>query len=186
MKTLNITMTVLADSYKEADYRGQAELMELVKRIGMSSGSTIASCEGDTKHRVDNRYEVKAKVRLDGIGDVTSIIEETQDAWLHKFDILYSSIYAAEEEKSEPVQKPRDYEAVTCERCGQVMVKGYENVINHGTEYEYCLCNMCYEGDDDVFECDGCLADIDRKDLVLNPVTCEKDLCPCCGSKIVC
>ena len=184
MKTLNITLTVLANNYNDADKRGQEELMELVKRIGMSSGSSVASCEGDTNHLEGNKYEVYANVKLNGTGNINKVITETQRAWNDKFDIIGCLMFVTEEQKSEPVQKPRDYESVTCESCGQVMVKGYENVINPGTDSEYCLCNMCYEHDEKTIECEYCLNPISADCLAMNPVTGDHDLCPVCGNKL--
>ena len=36
------------------------------------------------------------------------------------------------------------YEPVTCAHCGQIMIKGYENVVNPKTEKEYSLCERCF------------------------------------------
>lgn len=184
MKTLNITLTVLANTLNDAENRGKMELMELVKIIGMRSGSNIASCSGDTDHLDNDKYEVNAKVQIDGCGDVTEIIKEAQHRWNNKFDILSSSIFV-EEQKSEPVQKPRDYESVSCDSCGQMMVKGYENVINPGTDEEYCLCERCFTdtcNDGEVVYCEYCDHYIDCDSFVLNPVTGKNNLCPCCGN----
>lgn len=180
MKTLNITLMVNATTLNNAETIGKNELMEFAKIIGMRSGSFMAHCEGNATHIANNDYEINATVQVDGCGDVSEIIKEAQRNWSAKPDIMQSIIFVTEEK-----QKPRDYEAVTCESCGQVMVKGYENIINPGTANEYYLCNMCHERDDDVIECEGCESYIDVGCLVKNPVTGENDLCPCCGNKLV-
>lgn len=188
MKTLNITLTVNAPGYTSADELGKKNLMELVKIIGMRSGSSMASCTGETNHLEYTTYEVNATVKIDSCGDVSEIIKEAQRVWGAKPEILGSIIFVSEEEqKPEPVQKPRDYEPVTCKHCGQIMVKGYENVINPGTEDEYCLCERCYTDavkDSEVIGCKHCKNSIDAEILVLNPVTNDYDLCPVCGNKI--
>lgn len=185
MKTLNITLGIFADSYEEADLYGKCALMEFAKEVGMSSGSTVASCEGETKYVAGRCYNVDAKMQIDGNINVNEVIHDAQQRWNDKYYISSSSIFVVEEQKSEPVQKPRDYEAVTCASCGQVMVKGYEHVINKGSDNEYCLCVRCWDGDDDVFTCECCEEDIDREALVMNPVTGERDLCPVCGCKVI-
>ena len=144
MKTLNITLVMTADTYEEADLYGKLDLMEFAKIVGYRSGSTLASCEGETKHVAGNQYEVKAKMQIDGNANATEVIQEAQLRFNLKPRIISSTIFVSEEKKPEPVQKPRNYEPVTCEACGQIMVKGYENVINPGTEDEYYLCERCY------------------------------------------
>lgn len=188
MKTLNITMAIAADTYEEAELKGKLDLMEFVKTVGMRSLSSIGACEGETKRISDVMYEVNAKVQIDGTVNVNEIIQEVQKTWKTKPHIIYSSIFASEEKKPEPVQKPRDYEPVNCESCGQIMVKGYENVINPETEEEYCLCERCFTdayNEGEVICCECCESYIDMEHLVLNPVTGERDLCPCCGCKII-
>ena len=58
MKTLNITLTIVADTHDEADFYGKLALMDFAKTVGMSSFSTMASCEGDTKHVAGRHYTV--------------------------------------------------------------------------------------------------------------------------------
>lgn len=188
MKTLSITLTIKANSNNSAEILGKHELMELTKIIGTRSGSSMASCSGNTTHMEYDNYEVNATVQINGCGDVSEIIKEAQHVWSAKPEILNSCIFVSEEQKSEPVQKPRNYEPVTCDSCGQIMVKGYENVINPGTEEEYCLCERCFTdacNEDEVDYCEHCEHYIDRESLALNPVTGENDLCPCCGCKVI-
>lgn len=186
MKTLNITLVMTADTYEEADLYGKCDLMEFAKIVGYRSGSTVASCEGETKCVAGNQYEVKAKMQIDGNTNVMEVIQEAQNRFNLKPRILSSSIFVSEEQKSEPVQKPRDYEAVTCDSCGQIMVKGYENVVNPGTDEEYHMCERCFTDaykEKEVLCCWYCENNISREHLVLNPVTDKNDLCPICGRK---
>ena len=185
MKTLNITLTVKAATHNSAEAIGKHELMELTKIIGKRSGSSMASCSGNTTYMEYDNYEVNATVQINGGGDVSEIIKEAQRVWSTKPEILNSCIFVSEEQKPEPVQKPRDYEAVTCDSCGQIMVKGYENVINPDTDEEYCLCERCFTdkcNDGEVDYCEYCEHYIDCGSFVLNPVTGENNLCPCCGN----
>ena len=187
MKTLNITLTIKANDYNVADILGQGALIELVKTIGINSGSYIASCSGNTEYAADGVYEVSATVELDGNGDVTEIIKEMQLTWNANPNIMSSSIFVTEEQKPEPVQKEKEPETYVCYECGQVMVKGYEHTINPGTEEEYYLCNACFEREvdnDNVITCQCCDEYVNANDLVRNPVTGNNDLCPCCGNKI--
>ena len=71
MKTLNITLVVVAPGYTSADEIGKKNLMEMAKIIGMKSRSSMASCTGDTKHLEYDKYEVSAIVQIDGEGDVS-------------------------------------------------------------------------------------------------------------------
>lgn len=186
MKTLNITLVTKANSYKEAEMYGMNDMMELAKIIGVRSGSTVASCNGDVKHMNSNEYEVSAKMQIDGTINVDQLIKEMQEHWSHRPRILTSCIFVSEEQKPEPVQKPRDYEPVACDSCGQIMVKGYENVINPGTEVERHLCERCFTDaykEKAVTTCWCCENVIGREDMVQNPVTGENDLCPICGCK---
>lgn len=188
MKTLNITLGIFADTYEEADLYGKCALMDFAKMVGMRSRSTVASCEGDTKYVAGRSYNVNAKVQIDGNVNVNEVIQEVQQRWSDKHYISSSSVFVSEEQKSEPVQKPRDYEAVSCEDCGQIMVKGYENVINPGSGIEYCLCERCFTdavNSHEVTGCKHCNNYISVEDLVENPVTKEYDLCPVCGNKVI-
>ena len=188
MKTLNITLTIKANSNNSAEILGKHELMELTKIIGKRSGSSMASCSGNTTYMEYDNYEVNATVQIDGCGDVSEIIKEAQRVWSTKPEILSSIIFVSEEQKPEPVQKPRDYEPVTCDSCGQIMVKGYENVVNPETDVEYCLCERCFTDackEKEVICCECCETYIGMEYLVMNPVTGERDLCPCCGCKIL-
>ena len=187
MKTLNITLTIAADTHDEAELRGKLDLMEFAKTVGMRSGSSIASCEGDTKDISSIMYEVNAKVQIDGNINVNEIIQEVQKTWQMKAHIIHSSIFVDESKKPEPVQKPVDYKPVTCAGCGQVMVKGYDNVVNPKTENEYSLCERCLVDavdKDEVLFCECCESYIDSEDMVENPVTEEANLCPCCGNNV--
>ena len=184
MKTLNITLGIFADSYEEADLDGKCALMEFAKKVGMGSGSTIASCEGETKYVAGRSYNVNAKMQIDGNINVEDTIQEAQQCWNDKHYTSHSSIFVEDEKKPEPVQKPRDYKPVTCKRCGQVMVKGYDNVINHGLDNEYSLCERCLVDEvdeDEVIFCESCENYIDVDDLIENPVMHEKNICPVCG-----
>lgn len=188
MKTLNITLVMKADSYEEADLYGKLDLMEFAKIVGYRSGSTVASCEGNTESMDDGKYEVKAKMQIDGNCNVNDVIQAAQFRFNLKPRIISSNIFVYEEQKPEPVQKPRDYEAVSCEDCGQIMVKGYENVINPGSDVEYCLCERCFTdavNSHEVTACKHCNNYISVEDLVENPVTKEYDLCPVCGNKVI-
>ena len=190
MKTLNITLTIKANNYSNADALGQHELMELVKIIGFKSGSYMASCAGNTEYVADGVYEVNANVKLDGEGNVNDIIKEVQRVWSSKPEIISNVIFVTEEQKHEPepVQKEKQYESCNCEACGQMMVKGYQHTINRHTANEYHLCNSCLDNaieEDEIIECQCCSEYVDVDNLVLNPVTDENDLCPCCGHKII-
>lgn len=187
MKTLNITLGIYADTYEEADLYGKCALMEFVKKVGMDSRSTVASCEGDTKYVAGRSYNVNAKIQIDGNVNVNEIIQDAQQRWSDKYYISSSSIFVSEEKKPEPVQKPRDFQAVTCDSCGQIMVKGYENVINPKIEDEYHLCERCFTdayNRKEVICCEYCENYVGREYLVLNPVTGKKNLCPVCGGII--
>lgn len=187
MKTLNITLTIKANTHDSAEILGQHNLMELVRIAGMRSGSGIATCTGDTHYVSDGVYAVEATAQIDGNGDVTEIIMEAQRKWHAKPDVISSGIFVSEDQKPEPVQHAKEPETCECFECGQVMVKGYANVINRDSSEEYYLCNGCLEcaiENDDVITCQCCDEYVNANDLVYNPVTCNEDLCPCCGNKI--
>ena len=184
MKTLNITLSIMAETHAEADLYGKCALMEFAKAVGMRSGSTVASCEGETEYIAGRQYNVNAEMQIDGNINVNETIQEAQQNWNNNPRIFSSTIFVSDEQKPEPVQKPRDYEPVTCAACGQVMVKGYETVINNGTDNEYCLCNCCCEEsheEGEIGTCCNCDFWIDMEDLVENPVTHKKNICPVCG-----
>ncbi len=187
MKTLNINLIVKANDTNTAENIGKHQLMELAKIVGMRSGSSIASCTGHTNCVDIGYYEIIATVQIDGTGDVNEIIKEAQRNWNANPNIISSVIFVAEEQKPEPVQKAKEPETCECFECGQVMVKGYTNIINPGSSEEYYLCNGCLERaieNDDVITCQCCDEYINTNDLVHNPVTGNEDLCPCCGNKI--
>lgn len=187
MKTLNITLTIKATNYSVAETFGKNELMELAKIIGMKSRSCMASCAGNTNYVADGVYEVEATVQIDGRLDVTEIIKEAQRNWNANPNIISNTVFVVEEQNFEPVQKEKQYEPCECCACGQVMVKGYQHTINRNTDIEYYLCNSCFEyaiDEDEVIECQCCDEYINVDNLVPNPVTGKKDLCPCCGNKI--
>jgi hypothetical protein len=182
MKTLNIILTVKAINTNTAEQIGKRELMEFAKTLGLRSGSFMASCEGDTTYKEYDLYEVDARVQIDGSFDVTETIKEMQRKRSDKAEIFSSMIFVSDtkpEEKHEP--KP---EVVACDECGQIVVKGYETVVNKGTDAEYTLCAECLDRlweEGDITSCMCCENWIDNDELIENPVMHEKNICPVCG-----
>jgi len=186
MKTLNIILTVKAISTNTAEMICKRELMEFAKTLGLRSGSFMASCDGNTTYKEYDLYEVDANVQIDGNFDVTETIKEMQRNWSNKSEILSSMVFVYEtkpEEKHEP--KPA---VVTCDECGQIIVKEYATVVNKGIGAEYVVCEECL---DDLWEkgtvtkCEHCGNWIDNDELVENPVTHEDSICPICGANYI-
>ena len=177
MKKLDVRLVVNANNIHEAEAIAQRELMGMVKLIGMKSGSSIGSCKGDTLSLGCRTYQVAALIEIDGNGDVNGAIAGVQNEWNMRSDILSSSIFVTEE-APKPV-------TVTCANCGQIMVKGSENIINPETTNEYYLCDDCLEvavDNDVVTHCDCCERYVSKDELVENPVTHKAVLCPYCGA----
>ena len=185
MKKLDVRLVVKANDIHEAEAITQRELMGLVKLIGMKSGSSIGSCRGDVTLSLGcHTYQAAALVEIDGNGDVNGAIAGVQNEWNMKPEILSSSIFVTEEKHEEVTPKPA---TVVCENCGQILMKGSENIINPETTNEYYLCDDCLEvalDNDVVVCCDCCETYVSEDDLVKNPVTGSDDLCPYCGNKI--
>ena len=183
MKKLDVRLVVNANNIHEAEAIAQRELMGLVKLIGMKSGSSVGSCKGDTLSLGCRTYQVAALIEIDGNGDVNGSIHGIQNEWNMKSEILSSSIFVTEE-KHEAAPNPA---TIVCDECGQILMKGSENVINPETTNEYHLCDECLgvalNGEEIVY-CDVCNAYFDADELVENPVTDSDDLCPYCGNKI--
>lgn len=184
MKKLNVNLVVKANDMQVAECIGTRELMGLAKLIGMSGGSSVASCKGDTEPLVYGKYQVNATIEIDGNGDVNGLIKAVQNEWATKDEILNSVIFVTEEKHEEPQQRPA---TVVCENCGQILLKGSEVIVNPDTEHEYCLCGECYDiayDNDVVVCCECCDAYISKDELVKNPVTGSDNLCPYCGNVI--
>ena len=185
MKKLDVRLVVKANNIHEAEAITQRELMGLVKLIGMKSGSSIGSCRGDVTLSLGcHTYQAAALVEIDGNGDVNGAIVSVQNEWNMKPEILSNSIFVTEEKREEVTPPPA---TIVCDECGQILMKGSENVINPETSNEYHLCDECLgvalNGEEIVY-CDVCNAYSDADELVKNPVTGSDDLCPYCGNKI--
>lgn len=181
MKKLNVNLVVKANDMNMAEAIGTRELMGLAKLIGMSSGSSVASCNGDTQPLTYGKYNVDAVIEIDGNGDVNGFIKAVQREWAQKSEILNSTIFVTEE-----AAQPK-HETVECANCGQILLKGSEVIVNPDTEDEYFLCGECYDTawDNDVVVCCECCDTYSSKDkLVKNPVTGSANLCPYCGNVI--
>lgn len=183
MKKLNVNLVVKANDMNTAKAIGERELMGLAKLIGMSSGSMVASCHGDTQPLAYGKYNVDATIEIDGNGDVNGFIKAVQREWALKDEILSSTIFVTEE-KHEETPKPA---TIVCDECGQTLMKGSEYTVNPETTNEYHLCGDCIDNaidGGDIVNCGICDAYFDADELVKNPVTGSDDLCPYCGNKI--
>ena len=182
MKNLNITMTMKADSTNSAERLAMSELMHMAQIVGKHSGSMMTSGSGYAEHVSYDIYKVEAEVQVDGTGDVTDIIKETQMAWSTKPEIMNSMILVTETKPE--VEAEPEPERKRCDRCGCVLSKhDPQYIVNKDMETEYVVCDVCFD-DDDIVTCDICEHAFDDDELALNPVTCSYDLCPYCGNKL--
>lgn len=184
MKKLNVNLVVKANDMNTAEAIGERELMGLARLIGMSSGSMVASCHGDTQPLTYGKYNVDATIEIDGNGDVNGFIKAVQREWAQKSEILNSTIFVTEEKHEEVTPPPA---TVVCANCGQILMKGSENIIDPETSNEHYLCDDCLGlalNRDEVVHCDCCDTWVSDDELVENPVTEENSLCPYCGDNI--
>lgn len=185
MKNFDITLMVKANSILEAEKVGKQALMDFAKTVGMRNGSATACCNGKAEAIFNGEYEVTATVSVDGNGNTDDIVKEVQRAWMRNAEIINSTIFVPNNESSVTEEKHEENpEIIICNRCGQVIVGGYETAVNKGTVAEYALCTECIakmHKEDKIDFCECCGEWIDMDDIVENPVTHKRNICPVCG-----
>ena len=176
MKNLEVSLVVRAENTNQAESIAMRELLELAKVIAKRNGGAMGQGSGGATPLASDAYQVNATVSIDSKRNVNDIIKDIQNVWRHKPEIVHS-MFTVEEEKQE-VQK-QDAHMVKCECCGGMFNEDDTWVINVATDNEYYLCTHCLNGEADVKWCDKCEWHVGER--VENPVTHEKNICPCCG-----
>lgn len=172
--TMNITMTVKANSTNNAEQIAMRELMNLAKTVSfMGSGS------GNATHISDCVYEVKANVSVASEINDTNIANTMMSTFMKSPDIISSFVYiGSDEHKANEVPK---IETAICKRCGKEFpIDEMIDVSSSDKVYPYC--EECLDEaveSEEVFLCDCCTEYV--TELVENPVTNEASLCPYCG-----
>ena len=169
MKNLNITMTVKATSTSNAEQIAMHELMNLAKTVSlMGSGS------GNATHISDCMYEVKANVSVATDISNENIANTMTQAFMKSADVVSCFVYV---EPETPKKK--------CYACGKMLpVDELNEVIDVNGESRY-VCNDCV--DDELSEgnielCPTCETYV--SELLENPATHNRTICPCCGHNI--
>lgn len=181
MKNINITMTVSAMTTRDAENIAQRELMEFAKIIGMHSGSSMASGDGNAIFVDDNTYQIDATVQIDGNGDIDSIIKDAQRAWTRNPNIINSMIFVSNKADN----APNDEDAYVCDCCGKT-TNDAVYIFDPEDDDGYDLCESCFNeavDNGDVAYCPKCGMYVTN--IVENPVTHEHNICPACG-EIIC
>lgn len=187
MNNLNIIMTIKANNENEAELIAKGELMELAKSLAMHNGSMMAMGEGKTTEVANGNYKVESILKIDGNGNINEVVYTRQALWMTKPNILKSAIFVSDEGKANEPEMPK-VQTVRCKCCGAEEPIEDMAVVNPGLESEYYLCDECIDdarNDGDVILCDGCVENVDVSELIENPVTHEKNLCPYCGVSLL-
>ena len=177
MKNIEISMVVRAESVNNAENIAMRELMELAKAVAKRNGGSMGQGSGSASPIASDAYQVNATVTINCNANVNDILAEVQHIWMDKPEIVHSAFAVAEEKQEEA-------HLIKCERCGGMFNEDDTWVINAETDKEYHLCEHCLNAgaDVDVSWCDSCERYVGE--LIENPVTHEKNICPCCGETL--
>lgn len=182
MKNLEVSLVVRANNTNHAENIAMRELLELAKVIAKRNAGTMGQGSGSATPLASDAYQVNATVSIDSKGNVNDIIKDIQNVWMHKPEIVHS-MFTVEEEKQET---ETNYPICRCNACGCAFNnESAGEYVNPGTKNEYWMCDDCIadkEHDGALGYCECCDHYIDA--LVENPVTHEKNICPCCGEII--
>ena len=171
MKNIKATLVIKAVGICNAEAMGGHFVMELARKIGMHSGSFMASGDGDATHVIGDLYRIDVNIKADGSGDVMEIIAKEQQAWMSDQRIMHSAVLVTDEAK----------EMAKCDYCG-VEHEVDSLLLVDGKRYICFDCLMSEKDKGNIFECEAC--DCLVENLVENPVTHEATICPCCGANI--
>lgn len=176
MKNLEVSLVVRANNTDHAENIAMRELLELAKVIAKRNAGTMGQGSGSATPLASDAYQVNATVSIDSKGNVNDIIKDIQNVWMHKPEIVHSMFTVEEETQEEPKR-------IRCKGCGVLLNENdMYYTINAETDNEYHLCERCYDESANVDYCDCC--DMYVGDLIENPVTHEKNICPCCGETL--
>ena len=185
MKNLEIMMTIKANNKKEAESIVTRELAELAKCIARHNGSFMIGGKCDVDETNNGNYKATANMNIADYASLNETVYTVQALWMTKHDILKSAIFVSETEEPKAKEEPKA-ETAECSHCGKIASISF-GVMNQIVSPEglYYLCDDCLEDamhNGDVYLCDYCATHV--SDLVENPVTHVKNICPCCGETL--
>ena len=173
---LNITMNIKANNDQEV----QPIVTNTFMNLALNAGCMMACGGVNIDHVKDSMYKVTTTMEVDNASNVEKAAQKLTDN-----PNILNSLIVVTEDKSEAKQEPeRAIAKHICHMCNNAYIEA-ENVVNPGKANEYYLCNecaedACYEGT--VEWCEECEHHV--SDLIENPVTHKKNICPICGNTL--
>jgi hypothetical protein len=179
MKKLEIMMTIKANTQHEAEGIAKRELAELAKAIAFRNGSFMIDGECDVTEVANGNYKAKAIMNVAEYAGMNETVYTVQALWMTKPDIIKSAVFVGESEEPKVNEEPKR----TCKMCGRVLSDDEDyGVVNEGMETEHYMCYDCIDTTEEVWWCETCECYMDN--LVENPVSHKKNICPRCGDMV--